>query len=182
MYLILGKTNLKLGRDKASENCLLKAKLVSDKTQSGSIKFQLLRVSILSALADTSSKLGNFGQSTEFIEEALENVHKMDDTYKHLAINLYKQMVNIELLNEKYANLDAANDSAQKALSISIDENGHDFQETAELFTLLCKVESLREISDYDKIEKNISEALGIYETLDLNENKYQLYKYIAKF
>ena len=172
MYLLLGKTNYKIGKHKVSENCLLKAKLVSDKTQSGSIKFVLLRVSILSALGDTFGALGNFGQSVEYIEEAIEIVQKMPSTYSHLIINLYKQIVNFELMNEKYANLETAYDYSNKALKTSTEVNGHDCKETAQLFILICKVESLKEISDYEKIEKNIDEAMNIYKTLKLPENE----------
>lgn len=172
MYLLLGKTNYKIGKYKVSENCLLKAKLVSDKTQSDNIKFVLLRVSILSALGETFSMLGNFGQSTEYIEEAIEIVHKMPSTYMHLCINLYKQIVNIELMNEKHANLETAYDFANKAVKVSIEVNGRECKETAQLFILSCKVESLKEISNYEKIEKNIDEAMEIYKTLKLPENE----------
>lgn len=172
MYLLLGKTNSKLGKYKVSENCLHKAKLVSDKTKSGSLKFVLLRVSILSALGDTLSMMGDYGQSVEYIEEAIELVQKMPSTHTHLNINLYKQTVNFELMNEKHTNLEAASDCANKALDISIEVNGNDSKETAELFILVCKVESLREISDYEKIESNINKAMDIYKTLKLPEKE----------
>jgi len=152
MYFILGKTNYKLGKFKASENCLLKAKL--------------------SVLGDSFGKLGNFGQSIEYIEEALEVVQKMPNNYRVLSVGLYKQMVCLELMNEKYANLETAFDSAERALNISIEVNGHDCKETAELLTLVSKVESLKEVSSYDKIEKNIKEAQDIYSSMEMTEKE----------
>lgn len=172
MYLLLGKTNYKIGKLKVSENCLLKAKIVSDKTQSDSIKFVLLRVSILTALGDTFSALGNFGQSTEYVEEAIEIVHKTPSTFMHLCINLYKQIVNIELMNEKHANLETAYDYANKALKLSMEVNSRECKETAQLLILSCKVESLKDISNYEKIEKNINEAIEIYKILKLPDNE----------
>lgn len=167
LYYVLGRANCQLNKYKASENCLQKAKTVADNTRNATLKSLSMKVTILSSLAITLSKLGQLGQAIECIEEGIEVINKMSGDNSDLYIKLHKQMANLELMNGKHANFSSAEESVNKALKFSIETNGQESSDTAEIYILSCRVESQKEIIDFLKVETNLNEALKIYKNID---------------
>lgn len=167
MYYLMGRVNYNLSKHAVAENLLMKAKLVADHSENATSIFLKMKVSILSSLASTLSKRNQEGQAIEYIEEGIEVANKLSGSDKTSAIDLHKQIVNIELKNGKNGNISFAVESALKALELSSTYNGKDSKETADIYVLMSRLEILNDNPAYENIENHLNKALEIFTTLE---------------
>lgn len=166
LYYVMGRANLQSNKNKVAENCLLKAKLVSDNTKNAITKYLNMKVLILSSLATVSSKLGQPGQAINLIEEAQDINDKLNDSDLSMAIKLNKQIVNIELQNKQQANFSLASETCDKALKLAIESEGQITIDAAEIYNLKSRIELLKDTPDYKFVTDSLTEEISIYEKL----------------
>ena len=167
LYYLMGRANFQLTKFKVAENCLQKAKLVSEKSNNATSKYMNMKVTILTYLASTVGKLGQLGQAVEYLEESIDLLKRMSGDNSIMTVKLYKQLANLELLNGKHANFSSALEALNKAINLCIDSSGKNCNETAEIYILISRVEAQKEMPDFSKVENFIQEALGIYSNIE---------------